>query len=111
MKRKYESFFGIDSRLGSRHGDGAAQTKDFGLQVSFYFLIPKQPPKPWRNPVLSFPWKAVSSIHISNIVPELTCNPRASVCGVCVCVWNPHGLPYCETARNLEASSACCGSR
>jgi hypothetical protein len=58
--------FGIDCRMDGRRGYGAAQTKDFSLQVSFYFGD-------------SF------FIHISIIFPRLTCNPSGF--SVCMFVW------------------------
>ena len=40
--------------MDGRRAYRAAQTKDFSLQVSFYFCrYPKQPPKQKRNPVFS----------------------------------------------------------
>ena len=40
-KRNNESLFGIDSRMDGRRAYRAAPTKDFILQVLFYFFIPK----------------------------------------------------------------------
>ena len=44
--------FGIDSRMGSRYG--AAQTKDFSLQVSFYFFNSKTASEAKENPGFLF---------------------------------------------------------
>jgi hypothetical protein len=46
--------FGIDSRMGSRYGYGAAQTKDFSLQVSFYFFNSKTASEAKENPGFLF---------------------------------------------------------
>jgi hypothetical protein len=107
--------------MGSLHGDVAAQTKDLGYKFLSNFLIPKQPPKSRRTPVFSFPSEAVSSIHISNIFPELTCKPMGfCVCGLCVrveCAWSfpiltPHEickLParVVTLGNHVQKESAC----
>ena len=52
-------FFGIDSRMDSRHCYGAAQTQDFSLQVSFYFFYSKIASEAKENPGFPFPSAAV----------------------------------------------------
>jgi len=68
------------------HGYGAAQTKDFSLQVSFYFFNSKTASEAKENPGFLFSLRRLFLQYTSQISSLISHATLGLLCVWCVCV-------------------------